>query len=271
MRLAAGRARAVGMATRGTTGPQRLRRVDRWLVQTRPEVLRRAAAPLVVDLGFGASPVTTLELAARLRAVRPDVQVVGVEIDRERVAAARAACSDPAVRFVHAGFELAGLGRPALVRAMNVLRQYGPDRVAGAWEQLCGALAPGGLLVEGTCDEIGRRASWVALTPDGRPASLTLSVHLASLRQPSQVAERLPKVLIERNRPGEPVHSFLAALDRAWAAEAARAVFGPRQRFAAAVARLPADGWPVRRAPARWRLGEVEVAWGAVAPASWDR
>ncbi|HEX5404107.1 MAG TPA: class I SAM-dependent methyltransferase, partial [Pseudonocardiaceae bacterium] len=33
-RLAAGRARALGLPTRGTTNPNRLRRVDRWLVGT---------------------------------------------------------------------------------------------------------------------------------------------------------------------------------------------------------------------------------------------
>jgi len=33
--------------------------------------LQAAADPLVIDLGYGALPVTTLELAARLRVVRP--------------------------------------------------------------------------------------------------------------------------------------------------------------------------------------------------------
>ena len=50
----------VGQITRGTTGTNRLRRVDRWIA--RHPALRRAADPLVVDLGFGASAVTALEL-----------------------------------------------------------------------------------------------------------------------------------------------------------------------------------------------------------------
>jgi hypothetical protein len=66
--------------TRGTTAPNRLRRVDRGLTGTLAGVLRSAGDPLVVDLGFGGHPVTTVELAHRLRAVRPDVRVVGVEI-----------------------------------------------------------------------------------------------------------------------------------------------------------------------------------------------
>jgi hypothetical protein len=66
--------------------------------------------------------------------------------------------------------------------------------------------------VDGTCDEVGRRAAWVALD-DAGPSSLTLSVRLAGLERPSDVAERLPKALIHRNVPGERVHAFLGALD----------------------------------------------------------
>ena len=58
----------VGRITRGTTGTNRLRRVDRWIA--RHPALRRADDPLVVDLGFGASGVTALELEARLRRTR---------------------------------------------------------------------------------------------------------------------------------------------------------------------------------------------------------
>ena len=78
----------VGQITRGTTGTNRLRRVDRWIA--RQPALRRASDPLVVDLGYGASGVTALELHARLARVRPDVEVLGLEIDPARVARARA-------------------------------------------------------------------------------------------------------------------------------------------------------------------------------------
>lgn len=70
----------IGQLTRGTTGYNRLRRSDRWLVHS-PRVraaLLSAADPLVVDLGYGALPVTTLELAARLRLLRNDIRVVGL-------------------------------------------------------------------------------------------------------------------------------------------------------------------------------------------------
>lgn len=80
-------ARPVGTITRGTTNPDRLRRVDRWTARTMAPLLRAPVGPpVVVDLGDGASPVTVLELGARLRWVRPDVRVLGVEIDPGRVA-----------------------------------------------------------------------------------------------------------------------------------------------------------------------------------------
>ena len=175
--------RPVGQLTRGTTGHNRLRRCDRWLVHS-PRVrtaLQSATDPLVVDLGYGALPVTTLELASRLRTVRTDVRVIGLEIDPERVQTARAAKTDT-VEFGLGGFELAGL-RPVLVRAFNVLRQYPVDAVDEAWSLMRARLAPGGLIVDGTCDELGRRCGWVLLDGQG-PVSLTLACDPFAIEQP---------------------------------------------------------------------------------------
>ncbi|MCV2490387.1 class I SAM-dependent methyltransferase [Geodermatophilus sp. YIM 151500] len=264
-RLAAGRARALGLPTRGTTNANRLRRVDRWLLATQLPRLRDAAHPLVVDLGYGSSAVTTLELADRLGARVPGLEVVGLEIDPARVEAVAAERDPPRVDFRVGGFELAGL-RPVLVRAFNVLRQYDEASAARAEGTMRAALAPGGLLVEGTCDEWGRRAAWVALDRDG-PLTLTISTRVSGLDAPSDLAERLPKALIHRNVPGEPVHDFLRAFDAAWAAAAGLSAFGPRQRWAAAVGALAEQGWPVVGPARRWRDGEITVRWSAVAPA----
>ena len=95
--------------------------------------------------------------------------------------------------------------------------------------------------------------------------SLTLSVRLRGLDRPSDVAERLPKALIHRNVPGEAVQAFLADLDRAWARNAGHASWGARQRFLATVSEVR-ETWPLLDTPARWRLGEVTVAWSAVTP-----
>jgi hypothetical protein len=258
--------RPVGVITRGTTNPNRLRRCDRWLAGPQAWRLRGGPSPVVVDLGYGASPVTALELHDRLRRVRPDVEVVGIEIDPARVAAARP-LERPGLRFALGGFEvpLPGGARPVVVRAFNVLRQYDEAQVAGAWATTVARLAPDGLLVDGTCDELGRLATWVAVTADG-PVSLSLSWRLRGLERPGVVAERLPKALIHRNVPGEGVHRLLTDLDAAWARQAPQAAYGIRQRFLATVAALRDAGWPVLDGPSRWRLGELTIAWDAVAP-----
>ncbi len=259
--------RPVGTITRGTTNPNRLRRVDRWLAGPQAWRLRAATAPpVVVDLGYGASPVTALELRQRLARVRADVEVVGIEIDPARVLAARP-LEQTGLSFRLGGFEvpLQGGRRATVVRAFNVLRQYDEADVAGAWATVQGRLTEGGVLVEGTCDELGRLSAWVAVDRDG-PRSLTLSWRLRGLERPSVVAERLPKALIHRNVPGERVHAYLEALDRAWAHAAHHGSFGVRQRFLATAAEVRAEGWPLLDGPSRWRLGELTVAWPAVAP-----
>ena len=256
----------VGAITRGTTNPNRLRRCDRWLLATQGARLRAEREPIVVDLGYGAWPVTTVELRDRLAACVPGVRVVGLEIDPARVAAAQP-LAGPGLTFAAGGFEvpLPGGRTAAVVRAFNVLRQYDEAHVAPSWALVRSRLSPAGILIDGTCDELGRRATWVTVDADG-PVSLTISVRLGDIERPSDVAERLPKALIHRNVPGERVHAFLQALDAAWVRAAPLAAYGRRQRFVAAVRALRAEGWPVVGGVARWRLGEVTVAWPAVAP-----
>ena len=263
-RLAAGRARALGLPTRGTTNANRLRRVDRWLLATQVPRLRDCPRPLVVDLGYGASAVTTLELVDRLGPEVDRLEVVGLEIDPARVTAVEADRNPPRVDFRLGGFELAGL-QPVLVRAFNVLRQYDEESAARAWDTMRASLGAGGVIVEGTCDEWGRRSAWVALDADG-PLTLTLSTRVADIGTPSDLAERLPKALIHDNVPGQPIHEFLRAFDQAWAAAAGLSTFGPRQRWVAAVESLSAQGWPLVGSTRRWRHGEITVRWSAVAP-----
>ncbi|MCR8671495.1 class I SAM-dependent methyltransferase [Agrococcus sp. HG114] len=276
-------AKPTGRITRGTTGVNRLRRVDRWIA-AQPAV--RVPGALVVDLGYGASATTSLELHERLARGNPTVEVLGLEIHPERVALAtaelaaareagptrygRAIAADARVSFALGGFEVPAPRRPLVIRAMNVLRQYDEHEVAAHWATMLARLAPSGLLVEGTSNEVGRVCSWVALDAAG-PRSLTIALKVDELGTdamgaPSVVAERLPKALIHRNVPGERVHALLGELDRAWAIEAPLADFGATQRWVATVRRMRESGWPVTGGPARWRLGELTVAWEAVAP-----
>ncbi len=269
--------KVVGQITRGTTNTNRLRRVDRWIA--RHPALRRTDDPLVVDLGYGASGVTAFELEARLRRTRPDVEVVGLEIDPARVARARdqlaevragrgVFAADARVSFARGGFEVPVPGgrSPAVIRAFNVLRQYDEADVADAWARMCRRLQPGGILVEGTCDELGRICTWVEVGTDAVPRTLTVSLRLTGLDSPAIAAERLPKALIHRNVPGERVHAFLSALHTEWVRAVAAGSFGADQRWRAALSAMADAGWPVG-GRSRWRLGEVTVPWSAVAPA----
>ncbi|MCW2543404.1 MAG: hypothetical protein JWM40_956 [Frankiales bacterium] len=221
-------------------------------------LLKQAAHPLVIDLGYGATPITAVELHSRLRDLRPDVEVVGLEIDQDRVDAAAGATAD-GLSFRRGGFELAGL-RPLVVRCLNVLRQYDETAASDAWSTMTAGLAPDGILIEGTCDELGRRAAWVTLDRSG-PRTLTLAGHLQTLDRPGDLAERLPKALIHHNVPGQPIHALLEALDDAWDRSAGHAPFGNRQRWNAT---LDALDW---EQPGRRREGELTVRWSSVAPA----
>jgi hypothetical protein len=265
----------VGNITRGTTNANRLRRVDRWIA-TWP-ALRSTSDPLVIDLGYGASAATPTELASRLGKVRPDVELLGLEIDPDRVTIARTelerwradglipdAVAD-SITFARGGFEVpvAGNRRPVIIRAFNVLRQYDESEVQGAWDLMFSRLQPGGVLVEGTCDEIGRISSWIALTQDG-PHTLSIALKLDAIEVPSIVAERLPKSLIHHNVPGERIHEFLAALDRFWLTHASLSSFGPTQRWIATAQSMKDAGWPIVGGKTRWRLGEITVAYDAV-------
>ncbi|RUQ99010.1 class I SAM-dependent methyltransferase [Labedella endophytica] len=266
----------IGAITRGTTNTNRLRRVDRFIA--RSAAFRASEDPLVVDLGFGASAVTALETADRLRRTREHVHVHGLEIDPERVRTAQRQLddvragrtsfpSDLAVTVGLGGFETpAPDGRSIdVIRAFNVLRQYDEHEVAAAWSRMVSRLSPTGALVEGTCDEVGRIASWVTIPRDG-PATFTISLRLTDLERPSIVAERLPKALIHRNVPGEPVHDLLRDLDRQWTLHAPLATYGPVQRFIASVEGLRASGRTVVGTRSVFRLGELTVPWEDVAP-----
>jgi hypothetical protein len=221
--------------------------------------------PLVVDLGYGAAPHTTLELATRLADVSPTVRVIGIEIDPERVASAQPSATDR-VSFVRGGFEipLPGNATADVIRAFNVLRQYDEPEVPSIWDRVQGRLSAGGLFIDGTCDEIGRVATWVAIGPAG-PESFTVALRLTGLDVPSIAAERLVKTLIHRNVEGENIHRFLTELDRQWAIAAPLSVYSPIQRWVATVRAMKESGWPVHDTSRVWRLGEITVDWAAVA------
>ena len=125
----------IGTVTRGTTNPNRLRRVDRFIASL-PIVKTHGCT--VVDLGYGASPITAVELHERLSKLNASIRVVGVEIDRERVERGLAVAK-PGLDFLLGGFETPlppGSNHADVIRAFNVLRQYDESEVAAAWAQI---------------------------------------------------------------------------------------------------------------------------------------
>ena len=266
--------RPQGQFTRGKTASNRLRRTDTFLLRYDPHLLARRDGlfnrAFFVDLGYGATPVTTLESFARLREVNPTLPVLGVEIDPERVAAAQLYV-EPGLDFRLGGFNLP-LGRWAdgepesvrAVRAFNVLRQYEPEAVAPAYARLAELVLPQGLLIEGTSDPPGqlwvanvlRRTHSIATTPDAwRREAVVFSTNFRQGFDPTAFQAVLPKDLIHRMVPGEPVYDFFTAWRQATAMTAAHRVWGVRAWFVAAAHQLAQLGYPVNLRPHWLRKG----------------
>ncbi|HEM46974.1 MAG TPA: methylase [Alphaproteobacteria bacterium] len=250
----------MGEPTRGKTAPNRLRRVDAFVLGYDRELLRRAGPfrrAFFVDLGYGWEPVTTLQSAERLREVNRQLPVLGVEIDQERVAAAQA-YQDAKTFFRLGGFNLPlgtwpdGIPETVrLVRAFNVLRQYEEVMVGHAYELMMRDILPGGLLIEGTSNPYG--SVWVAnvarrLEGAAAPWQLEALVFSTNFRDgfdPGQFQPVLPKNLIHHVVPGEPIHAFFRDWKRAALETIAEQAWGPRRWFVAAAERLAKNGYKI--------------------------
>lgn len=279
-----------GQSTRGKTARNRLRRVDNFVIQYDPTLLRREDGPfegaLFVDLGYGAEPLTTLESAERFRRLNPRLPVLGVEIDPSRVASAQPNADD-LTQFRLGGFNVplhrrtdGSIETVRLIRTFNVLRQYEESEVPAAWSMLAHSLVPGGLLVEGTSEPFGRL--WVAnllrkpatATPKGEPGAagdqahplqqegLMFSTNYRLGFDPADFQAVLPKNLIHRVVPGESIFDFFEAWKRAARETASMRAWGLRQWFIASAERLLLDGYDLliqRRFLSRgyllWRFG----------------
>lgn len=245
--------RPVGQITRGKTARNRLRRVDNFVLMYAPEALRLdgggSARAFYVDLGYGAEAYTTLESAERLRRANPDLPVLGVEIDPQRVETALPFCDDRTF------FRLGGFNLPLesgesvrLIRAFNVLRQYEEDQVADAHRLMGSYLLPGGLLIEGTSDPFGRiwTANILRRTPDAVDMeALVFSTNFRWGFEPAIFQPVLPKNHIHRMVQGEPICEFMEAWKRAARQTIAARSLGLRQWFAASAAALALTGYRI--------------------------
>lgn len=243
--------RPQGQPTRGKTARNRLRQVDNFLLRYDPGLLARCegdfATALYVDVGYGAEAFTTLESAERFRRLNPELPILGVEIDPERVAAALPFADE------HTFFRLGGFNIPLLagerirlIRAFNVLRQYEEDQVRPAWEMMARGVLPGGLLIEGTSNPTG--AIWTAnvLRRLENGWQLEALVFFTSFRlgfDPGEFQTILPKNYIHRVVAGEPIYDFFAAWKAAAAETSAMQTWGLRQWYIAAAESLSRRGY----------------------------
>ncbi len=244
----------LGQPTRGKTASNRLRRVDNFILLYEPSLLTRTdnlfGDALFVDLGYGFDPRTTLESAQRFRRINPHLKILGVEIDRQRVEAAQPFADHQTF------FRLGGFNLPLqpgehvrLIRAFNVLRQYEETDFAPAYEALAHGILPGGLMIEGTSTPYGQMwaANLARRTAEGswNMEALVFSTNFRLGFDPAEFQTILPKNLIHRVVPGEPIYDFFQAWKRAAAETAAAKTYGLRHWFSAAAERLASKGYRI--------------------------
>lgn len=241
----------LGQLTRGKTASNRLRRVDNFILLYEPSLLTRTdglfAASCFVDLGYGFDARTTLESASRFRRANPNLRILGVEIDKERVEAALPFADDKTF------FRLGGFNLPMkagehvrLIRAFNVLRQYEEADFIPAYERLAEYVLPGGLIIEGTSTPFGQiwSANLARMMENGkwRMEALVFSTNFRLGFDVEEFQTILPKNYIHHVVKGEPIYDFFEAWKRSAAETAHAKTFGLRQWFIASAELLARRG-----------------------------
>jgi hypothetical protein len=260
-----------GLPTRGKTASNRLRRVDNFILLYERSLLTRTdgwfADGMFVDLGYGFDPRTTLESAARFRRVNPNLKILGVEIDKERVEVALPFADEKTF------FRLGGFNLPLqecehvrLIRAFNVLRQYEEKDFAPAYERLAQYVLPGGLMIEGTStpygqmwaanlarkEERGKRGMRIGGLETGeleirnwRFEALVFSTNFRLGFDVEEFQTILPKNLIHRVVKGEPIHDFFEAWKQSAKETSHAKTFGAKQWFIASAESLAGKGYKI--------------------------
>lgn len=239
----------IGVVTRGKTARNRLRQVDNFLLLYANSLIAKPDSSLFVDLGYGAEAVTTLESASRFRRLNPDLKVLGVEIEPERVSNALPFADD--LTF----FRLGGFNLPLLpgetvraIRAFNVLRQYDEADVHPAWEQMARCVMEGGLLIEGTSNPTG--GIWAANILQKKEfgwkkKALVFFTNFQSGFDPEEFQTILPKNYIHHVIPGDAVYQFFDNWKLASAETSPLQVWGYQQWFIAAAISLARRGYKI--------------------------
>ena len=243
-----------GQPTRGKTASNRLRRVDNFLLLYEPSLLTRTdglfARALFIDLGYGVDARTTLESASRFRQVNPNLPILGVEIEKERVEAALPYADEKTL------FRLGGFNLPLnegehvrLIRAFNVLRQYEEKDFAPAYERLAEYVLPGGLMIEGTSTPFGQlwTANLARKLESGKwnMEALVFSTNFRIGFDITDFQAVLPKNLIHHVVPGEPIYDFFKAWKQSAVETSATKTYGLRQWFIQSAESLAQKGYTI--------------------------
>jgi len=242
-----------GQETRGKTARNRLRRVDNFLLIYAESLLRKSFEHhynVFVDVGYGQYPFTTLESAQRFRCVNRNLHIVGIEIDKERVANANS-YKKSYIDFRHGGFNLPLIKekeRATVIRAFNVLRQYKKEQVLAAYNAMLPHLVEGGVIIEGTSDPLGR--IWVANLFRKHKNCLEQEAVIFSTNFrceffPQDFQTVLPKNYIERMVKGDYMYDFFQTWKFAYQQSVYLRKWGDNQVFKKSIALLAEQGYPV--------------------------
>ncbi len=167
---------------------------------------------LIVDVGLGDEPVTTVELAD---AVAPlGAHVCGVDSDEARVRRAQPYARAGLEFRVCSGWELNLERAPGLIRAVNVLRGYPLADALEGTARLAGQLAEGGLLLEGSTDvdgALGCVRLWRRRAGAVKDEGLLFFSDFTRGFAPRMFRDVLPRELRRSVKPGTPIHRFLSS------------------------------------------------------------
>ena len=246
---------------RGRTRAGRLARVDAWILDIATAPLERTegawAEAVVVDVGIGDTPDTTLELHRTLRQRWPHILTVGLDVAPARVALLERS-GEPGVSARLGGVELPVSEGARLVRAANLLRQVRLERVDGALRALARPLLDQGLLIEGSTDDTGDVAVFRVLRgPEARLEELAFLCGFARGFSPGLFTSWLPRGLGWYGHPDPLVAPLLAAWKMTFDEVRAQGIRHPPSTFALSCELLATRVNGVRLDPAGWRNGRL--------------
>ena len=232
----------VGSITRGTTNTNRLRRIDRWIADAVRAAPRHRRVRRRPRLRCERRDRARTRREARARSAR---RRRARHRDRPRPGAHRARAARGGARGrMHFA---AGCASSSGSAASRCRRRAGAVRPSSGRSTCCGsttsptspppgrawprASQPGGLLVEGTCDELGRVASWVGVDASGPRDLHDQPAPFAASRPRRSWPSACPRRSSTATCPASASTSCSPRSTGRWRVHAPMSVYGPSQRL----------------------------------------